>query len=734
MQQTSPWSASGYEDFNKLKQRILVILIAILATIASRAQQPGREMAERCLVIATDSYNTDTVKKYARISYDIAVRLGDNKIAVNSLDNLAWAYSNAEGYDSAIVLYSRLLQCIDKDDDKPRTAKIFCNLGLCHKETGNYLEMWNSFRQALELFAQIGDTAQTCWAMRSMGTPYEYLGMYDNAMLLYRDALGLAVQKGDSIETACGVHMVARCRLRQYIDSTGGSAADTLLSVRRLLATAGVTLKNIATEASMYAENILCLARCYIKLAGLLDRQDFADSSRRCLDLYRRQIQADDNDTARHLEATMIQCEYDIFGRRYEATIPVLEKLRAILSDSLQPLQKSEVCRLLSICYKATGDYQKTFDNMERQCVLVEKSHSDESVKRASNLAAQGEINSARQQQEIFNSHQQEIMDTEQLRQRLFYVIIAIALALVLSAAVLMVVSLSRKRMYNSLLKANNDELSSLQEELEQQRDAEEITKSIITGGVEYAYEIQSETIGTPAKVRELFPESFVYYKPRDIVSGDWYMALAVCGHKMLVGADCTGHGIPGALLCMLGVSILKDIVNKIESANAPVIPGEILDEMRIAVKKSLSKNVDKVVSLDDGMDMTILVFPPDGGVMLFGGANQSALVVRDGEVERFKGDSNPIGKYVREKEHFETLTTEIKSGDAVYIFSDGIQDQVGGIDTRKFTLKKISSFVSQNHRLPMPEQMRLLEAEIDEWTGTLAQVDDRLLIGIRVQ
>ena len=582
--------------------------------------------------------------------------------------------------------------------------------------------------------AQLPDTTQTCRSMWSIGAPYEDLGMYEKALPIYRDALDMAEHDGDAAEIAIGAHIMGRCRLRQCLDDAGDNSADSLHSIIQQLAAANSILRDLDAASDMYAENLLCLSRGYIKLATLLRRSDLADSCRRCLGIYLSRQMASDYDTARQLEYTMIQCEADIFGHRYGATLPILENLRASLSDSLQPLQKSEVCRLLSICYKATGDYQKAFENMERQYDLVEISHNDESAKRAAALAAQGEIDKARRQQEIFNEHQHEIMATEQSRQRIFYIIIAIALALVLSAAVLMVVSLSKRRMYNSLLKANNEELSSLQEELAQQRDAEEFTKSIITGGVEYAYDIQSETIGTPAKVRVLFPESFVYYKPRDIVSGDWYMALTVCGHKVLVGSDCTGHGIPGALLCMLGVSILKDIVNKIESSNAPVIPGEILDEMRIAVKKSLSKNVDKVVSLDDGMDMTVLVFPPEGGVMLFGGANQSALVVRDGEVQRLKGDSNPIGKYVREKEHFTTVSTGIKSGDAVYIFSDGIQDQVGGPDTRKFTLKKISAFISQNYRLPMPEQMRLLEAELDAWSGDLAQVDDRLLIGIRVQ
>jgi serine phosphatase RsbU (regulator of sigma subunit) len=132
-------------------------------------------------------------------------------------------------------------------------------------------------------------------------------------------------------------------------------------------------------------------------------------------------------------------------------------------------------------------------------------------------------------------------------------------------------------------------------------------------------------------------------------------------------------------------------------------------------------------------MDMTILIFPPDSGTMLFGGANQTALLVHDGVAQRLKGDSNPVGNYVREKEHFATVEVKVVTGDTVYIFSDGIQDQLGGNEIRKFTLKRMTQMFADNYKLSMPEQKSLLTAALDEWAGDLAQVDDRSLIGVRV-
>jgi serine phosphatase RsbU (regulator of sigma subunit) len=293
---------------------------------------------------------------------------------------------------------------------------------------------------------------------------------------------------------------------------------------------------------------------------------------------------------------------------------------------------------------------------------------------------------------------------------------------------------LSQRRKFNILLNARNAKLSAQRKELAIQRDAEETAKSIMIGSVEYAYNIQTETIGNVNKVKEIFPESFVYYQPRDIVSGDWYYATVVNGCRLIANADCTGHGIPGALLCILGVSTLKEIINKIELNNTPVMPGEILDQMRTSIKKSLNKNTEsKSTKVDDGMDMTILIFPQEGGKIHFASANQSAILIHNDTATRLKGDSNPIGNYIREIKNFTTITKDVTKGDVVYIFSDGIQDQVGGPNIRKYTFNRIINFMLERYKLPMQQQMQELEADINKWTEGISQVDDRSMIGIRI-
>ncbi|MBO7440481.1 MAG: SpoIIE family protein phosphatase, partial [Bacteroidales bacterium] len=159
-----------------------------------------------------------------------------------------------------------------------------------------------------------------------------------------------------------------------------------------------------------------------------------------------------------------------------------------------------------------------------------------------------------------------------------------------------------------------------------------------------------------------------------------------------------------------------------------------ILDEMRTAIKKALNKDTaDSKTNIDDGMDMSIVILPPSNDKLLFSGANQSVILISGGEAIRLKGDANPIGNYVREKEHFETTEQSVNSGDAVYLFSDGIQDQTGGDNERKYSFKRLMDFLYEHHTLPMKQQMALFEQDIDSYTGESPQVDDRTLVGIRI-
>jgi len=245
---------------------------------------------------------------------------------------------------------------------------------------------------------------------------------------------------------------------------------------------------------------------------------------------------------------------------------------------------------------------------------------------------------------------------------------------------------------------------------------------------VNYASRIQGAVISSIVDVNAIFPENFVLYRPRDIVGGDYYRAIRCGRYSVMITADCTGHGIPGALLSMLGISALREyMVTESDAEN----PGTVLDRMRTFVKSTLATAGGG--SLDDGMDMTICSFDFDKMEIRYAIANQTALIIRGDEAIRLKGDAMPVGRYVREKEHFKTQVVSIEKGDMVYMFSDGLQDQLGGRECRKYLLKNLTATLIDLHNDPLNEQRVALEQEIIAWRGGTPQIDDMTMVGIRV-
>jgi serine phosphatase RsbU (regulator of sigma subunit) len=198
------------------------------------------------------------------------------------------------------------------------------------------------------------------------------------------------------------------------------------------------------------------------------------------------------------------------------------------------------------------------------------------------------------------------------------------------------------------------------------------------------------------------------------------------------VAADCTGHGIPGAFLSMLGISALKEYcVTEDDAAN----PGIILDHMREFIKATLISGTEKTI--DDGMDMTICCYDFAAMEMRYAAANQSAYIIRNGEAIRLKGDRMPVGRYVLDNKHFATHIQPIEHGDMIYTFSDGIQDQPGGeLDNelgKKFLSKNLVKLLTEIAPKPLAEQRDIIDNTITQWRNGRPQVDDITMIGLRI-
>lgn len=254
-----------------------------------------------------------------------------------------------------------------------------------------------------------------------------------------------------------------------------------------------------------------------------------------------------------------------------------------------------------------------------------------------------------------------------------------------------------------------------------------------LKASIHYAERIQRAVIPQDAEFRALFPDCFIYFYPRDIVSGDFYTCASLPCCKIAIVADCTGHGVPGGLLSMLGMSALKDLLST-QNLAPDFTPGEILDALRTFVLASLSEASETDNSIvSDGMDITFCVFDNDFTQIRYATANHTIYVGRGGEIIKLKGSRMPIGRYPKQDEPFETFAFDLKKGDMVYLCSDGIQDQFGGPDNIKFTTKRLAAMLQQHCDMDTQTQYAKLSNIVNDWKAGREQFDDQTLIGIRI-
>lgn len=282
---------------------------------------------------------------------------------------------------------------------------------------------------------------------------------------------------------------------------------------------------------------------------------------------------------------------------------------------------------------------------------------------------------------------------------------------------------------YNKEILFQKDEIEAQRDEIEAQRDHifkqnEEITQSIA-----YARRIQSAVMPSHEVIKSLLDDYFILFRPRDIVSGDFFWMTEKDNYIIIAAADCTGHGVPGAFMSMMGVSLLNDIVN----GEGIIQPNMILESLRRKIIATLWQT-GKEGEARDGMDMAICVYQKDMKRVIFTGAYNPLYLVRNDELIEYKPDKMPVGVHPKQEMAFTQHVIDLLPGDSLYIFSDGFVDQFGGPDGRKFMAKPFKALLTSMHGKPMVDQKLLLEDALDKWQAHHDQVDDVLVIGVKIE
>ena len=220
----------------------------------------------------------------------------------------------------------------------------------------------------------------------------------------------------------------------------------------------------------------------------------------------------------------------------------------------------------------------------------------------------------------------------------------------------------------------------------------------------------------------------FVLYLPKEIVSGDFYWFNSTDDKLFAVVGDCTGHGVPGALMSILGISILEEIINYRKVTDS----GLILDELRNEVQRALHQKGNRDET-KDGMDISLCIIERTKNSIQYSGAYNNLYLIRSGELFEYPADRMPIGIFDNEDSHFKRNDIDVIFGDIIYMFSDGYADQFGGPDHKKFKYSALKTLLTEIHRLPFSQQKQKLEKEFNEWKGTNPQIDDVLILGLKL-
>ncbi|MCK4661510.1 MAG: PAS domain S-box protein [Bacteroidales bacterium] len=277
-------------------------------------------------------------------------------------------------------------------------------------------------------------------------------------------------------------------------------------------------------------------------------------------------------------------------------------------------------------------------------------------------------------------------------------------------------------------IEAQKDEIQAQRDLAVNQRDELSFQKQEIIDSIIYAKRIQNAILPSKVIIDKMLSEYFILYEPRDIVSGDFYWITNVNGKTIVAATDCTGHGVPGAFMSLIGITFLNEIVNNIKN----IKPNVILNKLREYIISSLQQT-GREGEARDGMDISLCIIDWEKNILQYSGANNPLFIISNNELTEIKADKMPISIHRRGHESFTNHTIHYNNGDIIYMFTDGYTDQFGGPNGKKFKIQKFKDLLLSIKNIDMIDQNKLLRNTLRNWQGKLEQVDDILVMGIKL-
>lgn len=395
-------------------------------------------------------------------------------------------------------------------------------------------------------------------------------------------------------------------------------------------------------------------------------------------------------------------------------------------ASDLKPFLATATFGMMNIEEKK-GNYKKAYELYEQYFKLKEFLSGKETSNKISEISYQFQSESKNKQIELLNK--EKLIQKNQLaRDKMERVFLILAVILI---AVMILLILNRYRVKDAAhreLGLKNEEIASQRDEIESKNQLLELKNKDMTDSIQYALQIQKSLLPEVEEIKSFFNDAFCLYLPKDIVSGDFYWVSKKENKIYLAVGDCTGHGIPGAFMSILGISSLNEVLES--NTNVPL--SKIAEMLDATIVKSLKQKKDAIFT-SDGMDLSLCCWDSETRVLEFCGLKRPLIYFKLGACREIKGGIFSVGGVDEEEKIFVTEQVKLSAGDTFYMFTDGYADQFGGTNRKKMMTKSLKNLLIEINSLPLSTQHKILQESFENWKMGTHQTDDVLIIGVKV-
>jgi tetratricopeptide (TPR) repeat protein len=634
---------------------------------------------------------------YYTKSLKIRQQIGDKQGEAASINNIGIIYDNKGDFDKAIEFYNKSLKIREDIGDKRGVASSLSNIGNIYNFKGQAKEAIQYYTKSLKIGEEINDMQTVAFTLNNIGIIYKNQKNYQGALECYNKSLKINEELGSESGISTALSNIGNI---YDIKGESDKALDyhmRSLAIKEKIKDVHNIPISLVNIGSIYAEK------------GEYDK---------ALEYYERSLKINEEISEKQGITTSLINISSVYQKqgKYIKAIPSANKALSFANEMGVIAQVTSAANVLAHSYKGLGNYNKALEMYQLFITSRDSVLSEDNQKELIKQEYKYNYEKQKAVDDKENEKQLAISSEQEEKQKVISIAIAGGLALVILFAIFIFNRLQITKKQKLLIEDQKLEV-------EQQKEIVEEKNQEITDSINYAKRIQNAILPPEKVVKEYLQESFILYKPKDIVAGDFYWMEHKDGKILFAAADCTGHGVPGAMVSV----VCNNALNRAVREHGLTEPGEILDKTREIVIEEFEKSDEDV---KDGMDIALCSL--EGNKLQYAGAHNPLWIIRNGEIIETKANKQPIGKFDN-PEPYTTHYFELEKGDSVYIFSDGYVDQFGGEKGKKFKTSAFRELLLSIQDKPMEDQKLVIDKAFENWKGNLEQVDDVCVIGVKI-